>query len=356
MKQHGSRLSRQAFTLVELLVVIAIIGILIALLLPAVQAAREAARRIGCANNLHNIGLAVLNFTETRKHFPYSISMWAQEWRTAAQTDWVGPPGGKLGRGNGGPGYNGRGWMVDILPQMEEQPRYDGITTGLSSGKGARDWADSPTPTDGRGMGAPAVRPYVTDQLPWLSCPSDPSAVPSDKQFHWRNDSNPFLVATSSYKGVLGDNVVWPRDTSHLDGTPEDCHNNLNNFQGCNGLFWRLAYFNPVKLEQIVDGQSKTFMVGEGVVSQDFHSAALFADGDWASCSVPLNYFKLSFDEQDVIDNWYELRGFRSLHPGGAQFALADGSVHFVQENIDHSVYRGMATRNLGEVVSLASD
>ena len=129
------------------------------------------------------------------------------------------------------------------------------------------------------------------------------------------------MVATASYKGVLGDNVVWPEFTSHKDGTPPpdgtsggiDCHNSMI---GCNGLFWRNAYFKPLKLKDIIDGQSKTLMVGECVVGQDFHSAAFFADGDWASANVPLNFFLVGFDEQGLIDKWYEVRGFRSLHPG----------------------------------------
>ena len=114
---------RGAFTLVELLVVIAIIGILVALLLPAVQAAREAARRMGCSNNLHNIGLAVLNFSDAKKRIPHSLNMWPEERDKTGQ--WIGPPGGSLAPANGGPGYSGRGWMVDILPQMEEQALYD---------------------------------------------------------------------------------------------------------------------------------------------------------------------------------------------------------------------------------------
>ena len=242
----------------------------------------------------------------------------------------------------GGPGYSGRGWMVQILPQMEEQPKYDAIMAGLKTKNGKINWVDPPFSTVGYGMGTIEIRPIVQTQIPWLSCPSDLTAVPSNLQFHWK----PILVATSSYKGVIGDDVVWPQATTWQEGSKPDCHNIVG---ACNGLFWRTAYFKPLKLKDIIDGQSKTFMVGECVVGQDFHSAALFADGDWASANVPLNYFLPGGAEQDIIDKWYEVRGFRSYHPGGAQFVMADGSVHFVEEGIDGAAYRAMATRNGGE-------
>src|SRR5262245_44735048 len=183
---------RRGFTLVELLVVIAIIGTLVALLMPAVQAAREAARRMSCSNNLHNIALAVLNFENAKKRIPYSISMWEQEFDKDGGT-WIGPPKGKLHPDNGGPGYNGRGWMVEILPQMEEQPTYDEIMAGLKNSTGDKKFVVT-GPAAGNGLGHPSIRQVLQRQLPWLSCPSDPSAQPSNKQFHWK----PGYVATSS--------------------------------------------------------------------------------------------------------------------------------------------------------------
>jgi prepilin-type processing-associated H-X9-DG protein len=157
---------------------------------------------------------------------------------------------------------------------------------------------------------------------------------------------------------VLGDTVLWPQSSTHTDGSLPDCHHSLNRnpdtgkIEGCNGLFWRQAYWFKLKLKDITDGQSKTFMVGECVVAQDNHSAALFADGDWASCNILLNFF---VPEREGDAFWWDARGFRSLHPGGAQFAMADGSVQFISEGIDHKIYRGLSTRNGGEVVSVSN-
>jgi prepilin-type N-terminal cleavage/methylation domain-containing protein/prepilin-type processing-associated H-X9-DG protein len=355
MRRSLIRHASGGFTLVELLVVIAIIGILVALLLPAIQAAREAARRMSCSNNLHNIGLAVLTFENGKKRLPYSANYRYEEFNDANHSKWIGiPNGGKLDPNNGGPGVSGRGWMVEILPQMEEQPFYDAIQAALktTNGKKAWDFGSSPSNT---GMGVVDIRSYMSNQLPWLTCASDPSARPSDQQFYWL----PFSVGTTSYKGVLGDTVVWSQATAHKNGSTPDCHNSLNQnpttgkIDGCNGLFWRTAYYFELKLKNITDGQSKTFMVGECVVSQDNHSAMLFADGDWASCNAPLNYFL--FPESNVTAQWYDVRGFRSMHPGGAQFALADGSVQFVQDSIDHLVYRAMSTRKGGESAAISN-
>ncbi len=333
------------FTLVELLVVIAIIGVLVALLLPAIQAAREAARRMSCSNNLKNIGLGIVNFESAQGNLPYSYSYKPEEFE-GPNGGWAGPPGGSLAVSNGGPGFNGKGWMVDILPQLEQQAMYDQITQTLADFPG-NFGVNGPF---GSGMGRPSLREIMQSQLPVITCPSDASAVPKQGQVLNENVGHGRTVAVTSYKGVLGDHVIWPQSTSHLDGNPLDCHNNV---AGCNGLFWRTAYYKPIKLRQITDGLSNTFMVGEAVSSQDLHDAAYYSDGDWASCNSPLNFFNIEEDPTILFDQWYEQRGFRSLHPGGAQFVMADASVHFMVEGIDHSIYRGLATRNGEEIVSL---
>lgn len=353
--RNRGRYQSAGFTLVELLVVIAIIGILVALLLPAVQAAREAARRIQCSNNLHNMGLACLTFNDAAKHLPVSVSQWGWEEQDIAGKK-LSPTGGSRDQTKGGPGYNGKGWMVDILPQMEEMALADAIKKALTDKSVANKDFGITGPGAGSGMGHPAIRAMLETQIPWMSCPSDPSAMPSTKQWYW-TFSDRVITATTSYKGSIGDSLIStnsvPGSTSSPFGTDigsPDCHNTVD----CKGLFFRNSHFRPVKLAKITDGTSKTFMVGEGVVEQDYHSAAFFSDGDWATCGIPLNYFIIPPDEAEIKSlRWFEARGFKSLHPGGSQFVMGDGSVQFVNESIDSRIYRGLATRDGGETVNI---
>ncbi|RIK82207.1 MAG: hypothetical protein DCC67_07485 [Planctomycetota bacterium] len=340
---------RRGFTLVELLVVIAIIGVLVALLLPAVQAAREAARRMNCSNNLKNLGLACLNYHETKQCFPQSTTQWGWEARTVECA--VSKTPANL---NASPpyGYNGKGWIVEILPQLEQAAAYSRLMEQIKKDKtfGARS-------NRGSGLGAIEVRDIVSTQLPILTCPSDSSATPSEEQWYW--DAGGVVTATTSYKACVGDTLLSinsvPCSTtvdppaSLQTGSP-DVHNTASN----NGLFQRTSIVFPISIEMVTDGVSNTFLIGEGVVSQDFHSAAFFADGDWGTCSLPLNFFVEGVDTQTLkVQLWYKTRGFKSLHPGGAQFVMGDGSVHFIQESIDTLTYRGLSTRAGGETVSI---
>jgi prepilin-type processing-associated H-X9-DG protein len=240
---------------------------------------------------------------------------------------------------------------------MEEGALNDAIKAALDDPAATVKDFRITSPTVGAGMGHPSIRTKLEQQLPWLSCPSDPSAVPSSKQWYWTFGNN-VITATTSYKGSIGDTLL---STNSVPGSKSsafgpdigspDCHNTVD----CNGLFFRNSHFRPVKLSKITDGLSKTFMVGEGVVEQDYHSAAFFADGDWATCGIPFNYFIIPPDETVIksSEEWHKARGFKSLHPGGAQFVMGDGSVQFINESISHDIYRGLATRDGGETVNI---
>jgi len=354
MSQASRPARRGGFTLVELLVVIAIIGVLVGLLLPAVQAAREAARRMSCGNNLKQLGLACLNYADANKGvLPTTIHQWPEDYDINGQ--WIGPPGGTNAVANGGPGISGKGWIVEILPYIEQQPMHATIMAGLKTAKGRANYA-MPRGDNGQGMSAPEIRSIVEKQYAFLTCPSDESAQPSLDLWYWESVS----VGVTDYKGVIGDTAMTDgtsRGSSTAQtgfpvgtGSLPDCHNTAE----CNGLFGRNTSVRPVQLKSITDGQSNTLMIGETVANQDFHGAAFFSDGDWATCGVPLNFFHVGLDvvAMKKAPQWMQSRGFKSLHPGGAQFALGDGSVRMISESIDTGTYRGIATRAGDEAVS----
>jgi prepilin-type processing-associated H-X9-DG protein len=204
----------------------------------------------------------------------------------------------------------------------------------------------------GLGLGHPDVRDITGTQYPFLTCPSDDSTKPSNDLWYWEVAP----TGATNYKGCIGDhgmtdgmNVNSPVPAGF--GSLPDCHNTAET----NGLFGRNTSVMPIELKMITDGQSNTFMVGENVVSQDYHSAAFFCDGDFATAGVPLNTFIEGLDVQQMKNppNWIPGRGFKSLHPGGAQFAMGDGSTRYVSEGVDGVAYRAAATRAGGETAPL---
>ena len=327
------------FTLVELLVVIAIIGTLVALLLPAVQAAREAARRMSCANNLRNIGLAILNFEQTTKVFPKGIhygkdSKTGETRYEVSKEFWHIP-------------MTGKGWIVDILPYLEQQALYEGLRPGFED---TQHWDLN----SGTGMARLEIREFMRQQLPVLTCPSDPSAIVRDDVFWWLDTE----VATTSYKGMLGDNYyaisvgnrLWRPDVANpnapkRDGAIPDCHDGL---EECSGILWRNNYPFNISMRMVTDGTSNTIVAGEDVFEYNPAGAAYFSNGDWGSAYSPLNFFAAS--PEIARGMWYDTRGFRSYHPGGVHFAKVDGSVQFINDTIEHQTFRALSTKAGGEI------
>jgi prepilin-type N-terminal cleavage/methylation domain-containing protein/prepilin-type processing-associated H-X9-DG protein len=341
--------ARRAFTLVELLVVIAIIGVLVALLLPAVQAAREAARRASCTNNIHNLALAAINYEQTNGHFaidddysqygPHRVEYGSTSTKVAIPL--------AEDKKRASLKLSGAGWIVRVLPQLEQQALFNQLKLGLNG-----HWQRLRT---GMNLNDPALRAALPQQPSVLNCPSDDRIGARDDQYPFSSSTEivgaPVLVATTSYKGVAGDTQftqyhpqgLW---NSEPWGRFPDCHDAID----CTGIFWRYSYFrNGVKLKEVTDGTSNTFLIGEASPI-DGNSPAWSSDGDWGSCNQQINYFLP--DPALTGSRWFDVRGFRSYHPGGVNFAMVDGSVRFVNESIEHKTYRALSTKNLDEVVS----
>jgi len=349
------------FTLVELLVVIAIIGILVALLLPAIQAAREAARRTQCSSNIRNLALAVLNYHDARKHFPVDEDLYNDPPDQIDLTNgrWIVQPpdplrdAGKL---------SGAGWIVEILPLIEEQALYDQFKPYLDKAWSAK---------LGLNANVPALRAALAAQPSVLVCPSDQFPGPRIDQNPFTDASQapgaPVLVAVTCYKGNAGDTAYGVSDdlppfnapVGYWSGGPEytqaspartmDCHAGID----CLGILWRFTYHRGgIRMKDITDGTSHTFLIGEAS-PVDGNSPAWTSSGDWAVTGIGINFDWQSYAACVPAGScWWDMRGFRSYHPGGVQFAFADGSLRFIPNDIDHPIYRALSTRKKGDLGS----
>jgi prepilin-type N-terminal cleavage/methylation domain-containing protein len=279
----------RAFTLVELLVVIAIIGILIALLLPAIQAARETARRMQCTNNLKQLALAMHNYHDARKKFPSGI---------IRGTSWA--------------------WGSQILPFLE-QPNLSKQLETVSNNWGPINNASNT-----------ALRTLLQTNLPEFRCPTDDAPVLNDKRKLGGNE-----VGLANYVGVDGSLLFTHQGKTYnaVSG------GGLDTYKEGNGM---LFFTSKIKFRDIPDGTSKTLMLGE----RDYlHNAALWAgttssNEGYANRHFPLSIAGFAEASRDHKINGLEVNALSSQHAsGGAQFACADGSVHFISETI--SVWDG---------------
>ena len=337
--------TRSGFTLVELLVVIAIIGILIGMLLPAVQQVREAARRIQCANNMRQIALACLNYESAHQEFPAGrVGLDALNHATNANFD--------------APNItqdSGASFLVTILPFIEQTPasnllRNQTNSEFLLSHNGGGGWDISSL--------SPEALNLLQSTMPAYSCPSDEAA----EQLVTIGDTGNLAgveLATGSYAGCSGSGFrgvgegLGPGAPSNIVGV------RYNN----NGM---LMFARPYTIAQIQDGSSNTFLVGEahlGTVDRQ-ENAWCWANrftSSLRSTRAPLNFApgkeagvgKLP-GEGNSNRPAFTNGAFFSQHPGGANFAFCDGHVVFVDENIDTDTYRALSTRvqAIGEIAA----
>ena len=315
---------RAAFTLIELLVVIAIIGILVALLLPAVQQAREAARRTQCKNNLKQYGLALHNYHDTYGKFPGTG--WA-----VGKNGWNWDP-------EFAPYIT---WQVRILPFMDQSPLYN----QLNMAGQRQDIAILPDGT----------RAW-TKQVPYARCPSDDS-----NEREWEG------IVQTSYSGSMGPQMK--------NSTNSNCQQ-WNQFQQSEGWEmdvweknWLTGMFSRslasvISISDVTDGASNTIMVGEilgkchdhkggwwEVNSMgNAHATTLVPINDMTTCDR-VNPARITNTACTDKSNWNYSFGFRSNHTGGAHFLFGDGTVRFLSENLNYATYQNLGNRRDGRVV-----
>ncbi len=310
---------KRGFTLIELLVVIAIIAILIALLLPAVQQAREAARRTQCKNNLKQIGLALHNYHDANSALPSGSIVLLN----AAGTT-----------------YNGHGWTwhASILPYIEYANMYAAIQGPNDGGLGAE--------LGGTTDPKQTLAGKTVMSIFW--CPSQPDVTSGAQKGGY---------SPSNYNGNMGTLIGYNGDdcyggvVTNAAGmrAPGGCMN-------ADGIFF---ISSSIRFRDVTDGLSNTIFVSEvidsggdanklgGAGSDRKHC---FSGGSDSNPPTEMSEYLIAAESNDPI-NTYAEEAAGSYHVGGAQFVMGDGSVRFLSENMSMTIYQGISTRGTGEVV-----
>jgi prepilin-type processing-associated H-X9-DG protein len=273
---------------VELLVVIAIIGILIALLLPAVQAAREAARRSQCTNNIKQLALATHNYHDTYKCLPMNNR----------PTPTI-------------PGPNGFSWIAMTLPFFEQGTLHEQLDFNVELVNSA--------PSNNRAL--------IETPIDTLLCPTDPTpGVRNDLAAWW---AWPGAGSGAVGRGPAGVTCYMGYQGDWFDTTPPD------------GLFERQTSI-PVRFRDILDGTTNVMAIGERSPSYSCWAAWSAANGAWIVTRYRINQIRETVPVPPMTCQ--EIGGVRygaiSLHPGGINVAFADGSVHFLAETMDFTIYQ----------------
>ncbi|OYV80827.1 MAG: hypothetical protein B7Z73_18865 [Planctomycetia bacterium 21-64-5] len=290
----------------EVLVVVSIIGMLMSLLLPAVQAAREAVRRAECQNNLHQLSLAVDGFHASQNRFP---------------------PGRFGGPYGVGPKSTAWSWQAEVLAFLERGDLFRAGQVG----------------------DAPLNKSLATNMgLKITLCPDGASLADGPRTDAGNFDGVP--VGRSTYKAVSGAN--WGKDFS-LDGNPtiptqwpnKGTNGSYDGLDDADGPMFRSDYKTRRGKDYIRDGTSNTLLLGEDVPDANVWLSWPYANNAYGTCAIPPNVFRFA------PNNWANTWSFRSRHPHGLNFALADGSVRWIDEAIELKVYRALATIDGQELI-----
>lgn len=302
-----ARQRRIGFTLIELLVVIAIIAILIALLLPAVQQAREAARRSSCKNNLKQLGLAIHNYHDTFLCLPMNNRL----------------------QPAGAPHVtNGFSWIAMSLPFLDQAPLYNKLDFNLPLHNGSL--TDAVLDDN---------RDEIMTVIPTLLCPTDPTqAVRGDLAAWWAWPAEPTPTQPRSMGGPAAVTTYMGFQGDWFDTNPPD------------GLFERSPAVR-VRFRDIIDGTTNVMAVGERSPSYSPWCAWSAGNGAWIVTRYTINQIRRTEPTPDPSEVGGVKYGAISMHEGGIQVLFADGSVHFMSENIDFTVYKGLGHQSDGKPI-----
>lgn len=335
--QSQRRSRRRGFTLIELLVVIAIIGVLVALLLPAVQQAREAARRTQCRNNLKQIGLALHNYHDNFNCFPPGYMGTTQD--CGMIRNYVTPPG--VTPVNVAQGW---GWGTFILPYVDQSPIYNAMNVSVHQVQ-----CDAPLgAANDPAIGNPASGRYV---VPVFNCPTatDPDV------FYAVNGPTTSLHSKSNYVAVCG--VDFTGTVSATTYAAMSAVDKAAYAAGFRGAFGDGSKYPCTRIRDESDGTSQTFMIGEAYRKDTDTNFTAWVTGVGGE-RRPGRWFGMAADDQTACIvrqlkttgtfavNGGSFNAFASQHTGGAFFLLSDGAVRFISENGDQSTISRFGTIN----------